>query len=139
ERMEKMEKNFGLQRESQPKLADEALMTAHNCLLVALEIQNERFKIEGLEAEIQSCLHDWAEIWSPDSPLLKDDGESNSNVKRATVNAPAQEPAIRSDITNHDEDEMKEKEEEIKQANPTEVLPPEDATKEEVEAPFTFV
>jgi hypothetical protein len=140
DRLEKRDGHLGFQRESQPKLADEALMTAHNCLLVALEIQNERFKVEGLEAEMQACLRDWAEIWSLDSLLLKDDGESDSNVKRTTVNAPTKEPAIRSEITDHHEDGMKEKEEEIKPASPTEVLPPEDATKEdEGEAPFTFL
>jgi len=46
-----------------------------------LEIQNERFKIGGLEAEIQGCLRDWAEIWAPDSSCLKDDGRFGSDVK----------------------------------------------------------
>ncbi|MBZ5598443.1 MAG: DUF5677 domain-containing protein [Acidobacteriia bacterium] len=81
DRLEKRDGHLGFQRESQPKLADEALMTAHNCLLVTLEIQNERFKIEGLEAEIQGCLSDWAEIWAPESHLLMDDGGSGSDVK----------------------------------------------------------
>jgi hypothetical protein len=40
-------------------------MTAHNCLLVALEVQEERFKIDGLQAAIQNAVRDWASIWSP--------------------------------------------------------------------------
>jgi hypothetical protein len=51
----------------QPKEADEALMTAHNCVLVALEVQDERFKIPGLNSAIENCVRDWALIWSPES------------------------------------------------------------------------
>ncbi|HZR32831.1 MAG TPA: DUF5677 domain-containing protein [Terriglobales bacterium] len=67
ERLEKGEGHLGFSRESQPKEADEALMSAHNCLLVALEVQEERFKIDGLQAAIQKALRDWALIWSPES------------------------------------------------------------------------
>jgi hypothetical protein len=81
DRLENKDGHLSFQRESQPKLADDALMTAHNCVLVALEIQNERFTVEGLEAEMQGCLRDWAEIWSPDAPFLKDDGESGLSGK----------------------------------------------------------
>ena len=81
DRLEKKDGHLVFQRESQPKLADDALMTAHNCILVNLEIQNERFKIEGLETAIQNCVRDWAEIWAPDSPLLREDGDSGSNSK----------------------------------------------------------
>lgn len=49
-----------------------ALMTAHNCLLNALEVQKERFSIPGLEEQLQTCLRDFLEIWAPDSELLKD-------------------------------------------------------------------
>ena len=70
DRLERVDGHLGFARESQPKLADDALMTAHNCILVALEIQSERFKIPGMEAKMQTCLRDWAEIWAPDSPLL---------------------------------------------------------------------
>jgi hypothetical protein len=81
DRMEEKDGHLVFQRESQPKLADDALMTAHNCILVALEIQKERFKIEGLETEIQGCLRDWAAIWAPESTFPEDDGDSGLEVK----------------------------------------------------------
>lgn len=55
------------QTESQPEMADEALLVAHNCILDVLEVQNERFKIDGLGEQLQTCLHDYVEIWAPDS------------------------------------------------------------------------
>jgi len=67
---DRMKKNGGVlsfQRESQPKLADDALRMAHNCLLMSLEIQDERFKVAGLKTAIKNCARDWAEIWSPDA------------------------------------------------------------------------
>ena len=67
ERLEVTGKQVGFQRESQPEEADQALMTAHNCLLAALEVQEERFKIEGLKAAIQNGVRDWALVWSPES------------------------------------------------------------------------
>ncbi|MFI5419451.1 MAG: DUF5677 domain-containing protein [Nitrososphaerales archaeon] len=54
-------------RELQPDIADKALMTAHNCLLLALEVQKERFNVPGLEEAIQRSCRDWALVWSPDS------------------------------------------------------------------------
>jgi hypothetical protein len=60
--------------EHQPDMADQALMTAHNCLLVALEVQEERFKVEGLKAAIETCVRDWRDIWSPGSIIP---GENN--------------------------------------------------------------
>jgi hypothetical protein len=53
-------------RESQPKEADMALMNAHNCLLLALEIQQERFEISGMREALETCLNDWRLAWSPD-------------------------------------------------------------------------
>lgn len=50
--------------EHQPDMADQALMTAHNCVLIALEIQAERFNIEGLREAIDVCVRDWRDIWS---------------------------------------------------------------------------
>jgi Family of unknown function (DUF5677) len=67
ERIERGDDHLGFRRESQPNEADQALMTAHNCLLVALEVQEERFKIDGLQAAIQNAVRDWALIWSPES------------------------------------------------------------------------
>ena len=67
ERLEKRDGYLGFERESQAGEADQALMTAHNCVLVALEIQDERFKIPGLKSAIENCVRDWALIWSPES------------------------------------------------------------------------
>jgi hypothetical protein len=66
ERLERREDQLGFQPESQPNIADEALMTAHNCVLVALEVQKERFKIEGLDAALDMCVRDWALVWMPE-------------------------------------------------------------------------
>ncbi len=66
ERLEIRDSVIGFQRESEPKLADEALMIAHHCVIDDLEVQNERFKIEGLAEQIQTCLGDFLEIWVPD-------------------------------------------------------------------------
>ncbi len=72
ERLEIVDGRMGFQPESQPKMADMALMTAHNCLLNVVEVQNKRFSISGLGEQLQTCLRDWVEIWAPDSELLKD-------------------------------------------------------------------
>ncbi len=66
-RLEMSDGHLGFSRESQPIEADEALMTAHNCLLVALEVQNERFHIPGLKEALSNAVIDWATIWSPES------------------------------------------------------------------------
>jgi len=42
-------------------------MTAHNCLLVALDVQKERFNIPGLKEALSNAVIDWAMIWSPQS------------------------------------------------------------------------
>jgi Family of unknown function (DUF5677) len=66
ERLEMGGDKMGFRRESQPKEADQALMAAHNCLLVALEVQKERFNIPGLEEAVQRSCSDWALVWSPE-------------------------------------------------------------------------
>ena len=66
ERLELNDEQMGFQRESQPDKADEALMTAHNCLLVALEVQEERFQVPQLKTAIENAVRDWAVIWSPE-------------------------------------------------------------------------
>lgn len=71
ERLETTNGQIEFRRESQPKKADLALMTAHNCLLVTLEVQNERFTIPGLTDAIHTSLRDWALIWSPESLALQ--------------------------------------------------------------------
>jgi len=67
QRIEVVEDRLEFKAEDQPELADQALMTAHNCLLTALEIQAERFSIEGLREAIDTCVRDWRDIWSPGS------------------------------------------------------------------------
>jgi Family of unknown function (DUF5677) len=67
ERLGNRDEHLGFERESQADEADQALMTAHNCVLVALEIQDERFKIPGLKTAIANCVRGWALIWSPES------------------------------------------------------------------------
>ena len=66
ERLEMGDGQMGFRRESQPKEADEALMTGHNCLLLALEVQKERFNVPGLAEAIQNCVRDWTLVWSPE-------------------------------------------------------------------------
>ena len=67
ERLEMNDGHLGFSREFQPKEADDALMTAHNCILVALQVQDERFNIPGLKSAIENCVRDWALIWSPEA------------------------------------------------------------------------
>jgi len=78
ERLEMGDGQMGFRRESQPKEADEALMTGHNCLLLALEVQKERFKVPGLEEAIQNRCRDWALVWSPES-LAKMEAEARDS------------------------------------------------------------
>ena len=80
DRMQTVDGRMEFKRESQPVLADQALGLAHNCILVVLEIQNERFKVEGLGAEIQACVRDWVETWAPNSTLLKE-GDSTKTAE----------------------------------------------------------
>jgi hypothetical protein len=70
ERLETVDGRIGFQPDSQPELADQALQTAHNCILNVLDVQNERFKIEGLGDQLQICFKDFLEVWAPDSKLL---------------------------------------------------------------------
>lgn len=71
ERLEVVDGHIGLKAEAQPEIADRSLMTAHNCMLSALNVQGSHFKIEGLEEAMQVCYHDFLRVWSPDSPLLE--------------------------------------------------------------------
>lgn len=78
ERLEMRDDTLGFRRESQPQEADEALMTAHNCLLVAIEVQKEQFNIPGLEQALSDAVVDWARVWSPESvERLKAQAESS--------------------------------------------------------------
>lgn len=67
ERLEIVDGRMGVQHQTDPQMADDALLVAHNCVLNVLEVQNERFKIEGLGDQLQICLRDYLEIWAPDS------------------------------------------------------------------------
>lgn len=71
ERLEIVNGQMSLKPDAQPEMADRSLITAHNCILNALEVQKEHFRIEGLEEAMQLCFRDFVRVWSPDSPLLK--------------------------------------------------------------------
>ena len=71
ERLKIVDGQMSLKSDAQPEMADRSLITAHNCILNALKVQKERFKIEGLEEAMQVCFRDFVRVWSPDSPLLK--------------------------------------------------------------------
>lgn len=71
ERLEVVNGQMSLKPDAQPEMADRSLITAHNCILNALEVQKEHFRIEGLEEAMQVCFRDFVRVWSPDSPLLK--------------------------------------------------------------------
>lgn len=78
ERLEVGDTQGGLRRESQPEEADRALMVAHNCLLMALEVQMERFNVPGLREGVQNCVRDWALVWTPESLAELDAGGRDS-------------------------------------------------------------
>lgn len=49
--------------ESDPNLIDRSLMTAHVCIVDAIRLQEERFKIEGLPEALQICRQDFDRVW----------------------------------------------------------------------------
>jgi hypothetical protein len=53
--------------DSQPDLIDRTLMTAHVCVLNAISVQDERFKLEGLATALQTCRQDFVRIWSSEA------------------------------------------------------------------------
>ena len=69
DRMQIVNDRVEFQHQSQPKVADDALMTAHNCILDVLEIQAERFEVEGLREQLQICLRDFIDIWLPNAKV----------------------------------------------------------------------
>jgi Family of unknown function (DUF5677) len=71
ERLEIVDGTIGLKSEDQTDIVDRSLMTAHNCILFMLQVQEDHFKFGSLEEPLQVCLRDWVRIWSPDSPLLE--------------------------------------------------------------------
>jgi hypothetical protein len=74
ERLEIVDGRMGVSPDAQPEVADESLMTAHNCMLVALDVQKDYFKIQGLEEALQVCYTDFVRLWFPESSLLKNSG-----------------------------------------------------------------
>ena len=70
ERLEIVDGRMGVSPDPQPELADRSLMTAHNCMLVTLEVQKDYFKIEELNEPLELCCRDWARVWSPESSSL---------------------------------------------------------------------
>ena len=69
ERIEIRDERMEFQSEDQPDMADQALMAAHNCVLIALEVQAERFNVNGLAEAMDTCVRDWRDIWSPGSKI----------------------------------------------------------------------
>ena len=71
ERLEIVNGTMSLKSESQTDIADRSLMTAHNCILFMLTIQNDHFKLGALEEPLQVCLRDFVRIWAPESHPLE--------------------------------------------------------------------
>jgi Family of unknown function (DUF5677) len=65
ERLEVVNDRMGMKVDSQPKTADQSLMTAHNCILDTLVVQGQHFKIDGLEETLKKCVDDFIEVWAP--------------------------------------------------------------------------
>ena len=76
ERLEIVDDRMGFKPDSQPDMADQALLVAHNCVLNVLEVQNERFKITGLGEKLETCFKDYLEIWVPNSKLSNNAGKN---------------------------------------------------------------
>jgi Family of unknown function (DUF5677) len=72
ERLEVIGDRMGVKTEVQSKTADQSLMTAHNCVLDTLLVQDQHFKINGLKEAVDVCYQDFVRVWSPDSPLLQE-------------------------------------------------------------------
>jgi hypothetical protein len=72
ERLKIVNGQLGLKAEAQPEIVDPSLLTAHSCMLDALNVQSQQFKIAGLEEAVHVCYRDFLRVWSPDSQLLKD-------------------------------------------------------------------
>jgi Family of unknown function (DUF5677) len=67
ERLEGVNGSIGMTTDAQPEIADRSLTTAHYCVLDALQVQNEHFKIDGLEDAIQVCYQDFMRAWASES------------------------------------------------------------------------
>jgi hypothetical protein len=48
---------------AQRKPADEAFRVAHNIILHVLGVQDGRFKVAGLEEQLQICMQDFIDMW----------------------------------------------------------------------------
>jgi hypothetical protein len=72
ERIQVVDGVMSLISESQANIVDRSLLTAHNCMIYALTLQKEHFKVEALEEPLQVCLRDFLRTWKPDSSLLKE-------------------------------------------------------------------
>lgn len=51
----------------QREIADQTLMTAHNVLLNALDLQKDHFRLDELEVPLQTCLQDFLDTWTKKS------------------------------------------------------------------------
>jgi hypothetical protein len=64
ERLEMVGETMTATETSQPNLIDCSLKTAHFCLLDAIWLQEQRFKIEELAEALHTCKEDFAREWS---------------------------------------------------------------------------
>lgn len=71
ERLEVVDGHMHLKAEAQTEIVDRSLMTAHNRMLDALQVQYEHFQIAEMQDVMQICFQDFLRVWSPESPVLK--------------------------------------------------------------------
>jgi Family of unknown function (DUF5677) len=60
----------------QRKVADQALITAHNLILNNLELQKDHFKLTNLEEPLQQCLQDFLDIWGTPNAIRTPESSS---------------------------------------------------------------
>jgi len=70
QRLEIVNDHMVFKQDSEPTMVDDALMTAHNCILDVLEVQRQHFNPVGLADATQICLRDFFRVWSPDPAHL---------------------------------------------------------------------
>ena len=61
----KEDDSFSFESDGQRAYVREALLSAHNLLLNVFDVQNKHFNL-GLDTDVQGCLRDYLECWSPE-------------------------------------------------------------------------
>lgn len=67
QRLEMNEEHMAFNQDAQPELVDESLITAHNCVLDVVRVQNETFKIPRLDEALNVCYEDFGCVWKPEA------------------------------------------------------------------------